>query len=71
MASLKGDGVPDQPTKYYSYLLRLWHEGSEIGWHIYLQDVNTGVQRGFLSLESLLLYLQTQIDAEQADTSKQ
>jgi hypothetical protein len=52
-------------------LLRLWHEGSEIGWHIYLQDVNTGVQRGFLSLESLLLYLQTQIDAEQADTSKQ
>jgi hypothetical protein len=65
MASLKGDGIPEQNAKYYSYLLRLWQDGSEIGWHIYLQDVNTGVQRGFLSLESLHAYLQTQIDANQ------
>ena len=67
MASLKNDSVPDQPTKYYSFLLRLWHEGSETGWHIYLQDVNTEFQRGFLSLESLMQYLQAQIDAEQSD----
>lgn len=67
MASLKSEGGPDQPTKYYSYLLRLWHEDSEIGWHIYLKDVNTGIQRGFLSLESLIVYLQTQLDAEQPD----
>jgi hypothetical protein len=67
MAFLQSDGVPDKPTKYYSYLLRLWHEDSENGWHIYIQDVNTGVQRGFLSLESLLLYLQAQIDAEKSE----
>jgi hypothetical protein len=39
-------------------LLRLWQENAELGWHIYIQDVNTGVQRRFLSLESLTAYLQ-------------
>jgi hypothetical protein len=67
MTSLKKDNIPDQPTKYYSYLLRLWYEDLEVGWNIYLQDVNTGLRRGFLSLESLITYLQAQIDIEQPE----
>jgi hypothetical protein len=67
MASSKNSELSEQQPKYYSYLLRLWQEGSEAGWHIYLQDVHMGVQRRFLSLESLTAYLQAQIDAEQAD----
>ncbi|MFZ0547187.1 MAG: hypothetical protein WAM60_17200 [Candidatus Promineifilaceae bacterium] len=65
MTPLITEGEPDRPRKYYSYLLRLWNEGSEISWHIYLQDVNTGIQLKFTSLESLVVYLQAQIDAEQ------
>jgi hypothetical protein len=64
MASLKSDELPNQRPKYHSYLLRLWQEGPDADWHIYLQDVNTGVQRGFLDLASLISYLQTQIDIE-------
>ena len=64
MNSARGDGVSNQSTKYYSYLLRLWQEDAELGWHIYIQDVKTGVQRRFLSLESLMAYLQAHMEPD-------
>jgi len=62
MNSAREDRVSNQSTKYYSYLLRLWQEDAELGWHIYLQDVKTGIRHQFLSLESLMAYLQAQLD---------
>jgi hypothetical protein len=67
MALSMSSKLQEQQPKYYSFLLRLWQAGSEEGWHIYLQDVNTGVQRQFGSLESLTTYLQAQTEAERTD----
>jgi hypothetical protein len=64
---LKSSEHSEKQPKYFPYLLRLWQGGSEAQWHIYLQDVDTGVQRQFLSLESFTAYLQAQIEPEQDD----
>jgi len=46
-------------TKYRSYLLRVWHEGS--GWRFTLTSLSDDRQRGFASLEKLGDFVQAQM----------
>jgi hypothetical protein len=50
-------------TRYRTFLLTLWEEGSRDGgsppvWRFRLEDPRTGQQRGFASLEALVEALQ-------------
>ena len=50
----------EAPLIYRSYLLRLWQvrEADGLAWRASLEEVKTGEQRGFTSLEDLIAYLQ-------------
>lgn len=55
--------IPDQPPRYFAYLLRIWEErtgdGKErLGWRFHLEDTHTGRYHGFADLSALLAYLQ-------------
>ncbi len=54
----------DAPLIYHSYLLRLWlvQEETGVSWRATLEDVKTGEQRGFASLEELIVYLQSRAE---------
>ena len=45
---------------YIAYLLRLWQvrNGTGVGWHALLQDVQLGERHGFSSLEELFEFLE-------------
>jgi hypothetical protein len=51
---------------YRSYLLRLWQvrEQAGLAWRASLEEVSTGVKRGFTSMEELAAYFHsiTQLD---------
>ena len=49
----------DAPLIYRSYLLRLWQvrEADGLAWRASLEEVKTGEQRGFTSLDELFAYL--------------
>ena len=49
----------ETPLIYRSYLLRLWQVRAEAGlvWRASLEEVKTGDQRGFTSMEELIAYL--------------
>jgi len=52
--------------RYYSYLIRLWQEdgAGETDWRFVLVNLNKkGEQRGFASLDELVVFLQDQVDA--------
>jgi hypothetical protein len=55
---------------YRSYLLRLWQvrEQAGLAWRATLEEVRTGQQRGFASLDELIAYLRltTEQPPEQA-----
>ncbi len=57
--------------RYYSYLLRLWEtkDGEKEVWRASLESPGSGQRRGFASLQSLMEFLQTQIERrdERAD----
>jgi hypothetical protein len=55
-------------TDYHAYLLRFWRaaEPPENGlhsWRFSLEDPHTSARRGFQDLNSLLLFLEAQIEA--------
>jgi hypothetical protein len=56
----------DNETKvqYRSLLLRLWREEGCTAWRFQVQDIATGQQQQFASMESLFDFLQQQADAE-------
>jgi len=49
---------------YHSYVLRLWQEdtGRESSWRFMLLNPLSGDQRGFASLERLVVFLQKQME---------
>ena len=50
--------MTQQKRPYHSYLLRMWQEGEPSdNWRASLQNVLTGEQLGFGSLEELLSFL--------------
>jgi hypothetical protein len=54
--------MDDEPPDYHSYLLRLWRtsrDGNAI-WHASLESAQTGEQRGFADLASLVAFLEQQ-----------
>jgi len=51
---------------YFSYLLRVWQEERQCGaCRASLEDVDTGEQRGFASLDDLIVFLHQQLAAYQ------
>jgi hypothetical protein len=51
-----------KPADYFSYLLRLWREGTGGGeWRASLHDPHTGERAGFGDLDELFAFLQRQI----------
>ena len=57
------EGVPRPPTKYLSYLLRLWEvsAGSEDEtWRASIECVQDGTRVTFATLDELLAFLQQQ-----------
>ena len=52
--------MASEPRRYLAYLLRVWRMTGDDGapaWRASLEDVHTGGQRGFASLEHLLVFL--------------
>jgi hypothetical protein len=52
-------------SSYRAYLLRLWADkDAPQRWHFSLEDPHTHSRRGFASLEELVCFLQTNIQAD-------
>ena len=51
-------GKLTDPTRYQSFLIRLWREGAGDSWRILLINVPTGEQRFFATLDETLTYVQ-------------
>lgn len=49
----------DKPGLYHAYLLRLWlvEQDEQWVWRISLENIHTGVRRGFVSMDALTVYL--------------
>lgn len=53
---------PEIQLPYTIYLLRFWlNRSTEPAFYFSLQDPHTGVQRGFATLEELMIFLQQEI----------
>jgi hypothetical protein len=60
----------DKPPRYRSYLLTFWEERSQdpatpAVWRFRLENPRTGQQRGFASLEALVVFLRTELVGEE------
>jgi hypothetical protein len=51
-------------SKYHSYLLRIWREGSSVrpSWRFTLTSLGDDRQRGFATLEKLVDFVRAQMD---------
>ena len=54
--TIEQDGRTDAPG-YHAFLLRLWCDGDEAGWHASLQAPGHTERRGFADLAALTAYL--------------
>jgi len=60
--------IPKKTSRYRSYVIRCWqehsvHAGREtMVWRFNLHDPRTNQQRGFATLEALLVSLQAELD---------
>ena len=67
MTHPKEGNVAQTPPRYQIYVLRCWLERSSDSdetvkvWRFSLEDPRTGHRRGFASLETLLISLQTDL----------
>lgn len=59
----------DTFLEYRSYLIRLWQVREDAGltWRATLEDVKTGEQRGFASLEDLFDYIRLNTEVSRDD----
>jgi hypothetical protein len=63
--------------QYLAYLLRLWlkKQNNEWAWRIYLENIHTGEQHNFASMDNLVAFLkeikETGQQAKQTDQSDQ
>jgi hypothetical protein len=48
------------PSRYRSFLLRVWRESEHGAWRASLESVTTGERRGFPDLPSLYAFLQAE-----------
>ena len=55
------------PTRYRSYLLRLWKETPNTPWRVHLQSVHTGEQHRFSDLEEMLVFLRGTLEEDEPD----
>ncbi len=56
----------DKPPRYRSFLLVVWEERSRdpqvpAVWRFRLEDARTGKRRGFVSLEEVMAFIQTEL----------
>lgn len=61
------EAVPKPPTKYLSYLLRLWEvcaSGGDEAWRASVESVQCGTKVAFATLDELLAFLQQQTQPE-------
>jgi len=49
--------IEEPSPDYFAYLVRFWRSGPGQPWRVSLEDPHTGEQRGFGSLEALLVFL--------------
>lgn len=66
--------MPQAPTKYRAYLLRLW-QGSAEGrgttiWSASLEDPHTGERIGFATLDHLFAYILQQTEVSSHNTPR-
>ena len=71
---VKRQDIPTKRSRYLSYVLRCWqehsvHAGREtMVWRFSLQNPRTNQQRGFATLEALLVSLQAELADDQIDS---
>ena len=64
---MKRQDIPKKASRYLSYIVRCWqepsvHAGRETKvWRFSLQNPSTNQQRGFATLEALLIALQEEL----------
>ena len=59
----------DRPPRYQAYLLRLWQERTQrpsgpAVWRFSLEEPQTGIRRGFASLEAVMAFIERQIEGD-------
>jgi len=61
-----GAKVKRAPSRYQTYLLRLWcvDDGEKARWRASLQDVRTGQRLSFAGLDEAYAYLQREIGVD-------
>lgn len=62
--------VGQEPARFRSFLLRCWEvrregPGEPAAWRCRLVDVETGQQRGFADLETLVILLKEELEGDQ------
>jgi hypothetical protein len=71
---VKRKDIPTKTSRYQSYVVRCWqehsvHAGRETRvWRFSLQNPRTNEQRGFATLEGLLISLQAELADDQVDS---
>jgi len=60
----------NKPSRYHSYLLRLWRDDDTSPWRVQLEDPHTGERRGFSSVEKMIAFLDSQLVPPKVDNSK-
>ena len=56
--------MEQQEPQYQSYLLRLWRSGTGETWRVMLECVGTHERHGFVDLEGLCAFLQSQMNGK-------
>ena len=64
----------DEPPRYCTFLLTVWEERNQDPnspgvWRFRLEDLRTNQRHGFASLEGVMAFLHSRLDASQADST--
>lgn len=66
--------MPQEPTKYRAYLLRLWQSNADSRgptiWSASLEDPHTGERIGFATLDHLFAYILQQTEISSHNTPR-
>ena len=58
------DNMPQAPSDYQAFLVRMWRDGSTSPWHASVQRPSSAEVMRFSSLEQLFVYLHRQVREE-------
>ena len=59
--------MPDKPSSYAAFMVRLWQDGHAGQWRASAQSVQTGEKTLFASLAELFVYLEAQTTTHPTD----